>query len=85
MYNRIINLIGNDNTIDSKRLTISDFYASCSYYLNLLDGIENGWDILEKFEFPFEFCRRCAPKEEWYPWEISDMNSICKSDWEVQL
>ena len=36
-----ITVIGNDNTIDSKRLTISDFYASCSYYLNLLDGIGN--------------------------------------------
>ena len=34
-------LIGNDQTIDSKRLTISDFYASCSYYFNLLDGVGN--------------------------------------------
>ena len=34
-------LIGNDQTIDIKRLTISDFYASCSYYLNLLEGVGN--------------------------------------------
>ena len=34
-------VIGNDQTIDSKRLTISDFYASCSYYLNLLQGVGN--------------------------------------------
>ena len=34
-------VIGNDSTIDSKRLTISDFYASCSYYLNLLQGVGN--------------------------------------------
>ena len=34
-------IIGNDQTIDSKRLTISDFYASCSYYLNLLNGVGN--------------------------------------------
>ncbi len=34
-------LIGNDQTIDSKRLTISDFYASCSYYFNLLEGVGN--------------------------------------------
>ena len=34
-------VIGNDQTIDSKRLTISDFYASCSYYLNLLNGVGN--------------------------------------------
>ena len=36
-----ISVIGNDGTIDSKRLTISDFYASCSYYLNLLQGVGN--------------------------------------------
>ena len=34
-------VIGNDQSIDSKRLTISDVYASCSYYLNLLDGVGN--------------------------------------------
>lgn len=37
----IVSIIGNDPSIDSKRLTISDFYASCSYYLNLLQGIGN--------------------------------------------
>ena len=36
---RVIKLIGNDATIDNKRLTISDIYASVSYYLNLLEGI----------------------------------------------
>ena len=36
---KIINVIGNDQTIDTKRLTISDIYASVSYYLNLLDGV----------------------------------------------
>jgi len=36
-----ISVIGNDGSIDSKRLTISDFYASCSYYLNLLQGVGN--------------------------------------------
>lgn len=39
-------IIGNDYTIDSKRLTISDFYASCSYYLNLLNGVGN-FDIID--------------------------------------
>ncbi len=39
-------VIGNDQTIDSKRLTISDFYASCSYYLNLLNGVGN-FDIID--------------------------------------
>jgi len=34
-----IKIIGNDGTIDSRRLTISDVYAAVSYYLNLLDDI----------------------------------------------
>ena len=34
-------IIGNDQSIDVKRLTISDVYASISYYLNLLHGIGN--------------------------------------------
>ena len=38
---KIVNVIGNDHSIDMKRLTISDIYASVSYYLNLLEGIGN--------------------------------------------
>ena len=38
---KVIKVIGNDQTIEEKRLTISDVYASVSYYLNLLDGIGN--------------------------------------------
>ena len=38
---KVINVIGNDQTITEKRLTISDVYASVSYYLNLLEGIGN--------------------------------------------
>ncbi len=34
-------VIGNDQSCDVKRLTISDVYASVSYYLNLLDGVGN--------------------------------------------
>ncbi len=34
-------VIGNDQNIDVKRLTISDVYASVSYYLNLLSGVGN--------------------------------------------
>lgn len=34
-------VIGNDQSIDVKRLTISDVYASVSYYLNLLHGVGN--------------------------------------------
>jgi len=36
---KVINIIGNDQTIEVKRLTISDIYAAVSYYLNLLSGI----------------------------------------------
>ena len=36
-----IAVVGNDQTLDCKRLTISDFFASCSYYLNLLEGVGN--------------------------------------------
>ena len=34
-------VIGNDQDIEVKRLTISDVYASVSYYLNLLHGVGN--------------------------------------------
>ena len=36
---KIIKVIGNDQSIDLKRLTISDVYAAISYYLNLHEGI----------------------------------------------
>ena len=36
---KVVRIIGNDQSIDIKRLTVSDIYASLSYYLNLLDGI----------------------------------------------
>ena len=38
---KVVRIIGNDQTIDLKRLTISDVYASVSYYLNLHEGIGN--------------------------------------------
>ncbi len=38
---KTLNVIGNDQSIDIKRLTISDVYASVSYYLNLLHGVGN--------------------------------------------
>ena len=37
----VITLIGNDQSLEVKRLTISDVYASVSYYLNLLRGFGN--------------------------------------------
>ena len=38
---KVINVIGNDQTIDVRHLTISDIYATVSYYLNLLEGVGN--------------------------------------------
>ena len=40
-----VKLIGNDQTLDVRTLTISDVYASISYYLNLLDGIGHDDEI----------------------------------------
>ena len=36
-----ITVIGNDQTLEVKRLTISDVYAAVSYYLCLLEGVGN--------------------------------------------
>ena len=36
---KVVKIIGNDQNIEEKRLTISDVYASVSYYLNLHEGI----------------------------------------------
>ena len=38
---KVLKVIGNDQTIDSKRLTNSDIYASISYYINLHHGVGN--------------------------------------------
>jgi len=40
-----VKLIGNDQTLDVRTLTISDVYASVSYYLNLLEGIGHDDEI----------------------------------------
>ncbi len=42
---KTIKLIGNDQSIDEKRLTIPDIYAAVSYYLNLHDNIGNTDEI----------------------------------------
>ena len=40
-----VKVIGNDQTLDVRILTISDVYASVSYYLNLLEGIGHDDEI----------------------------------------
>ena len=42
---KIVKVIGNDPTCDVMCLTISDFYATVSYYLNLNDGIGSDDEI----------------------------------------
>ena len=42
---KVVTLIGNDQTLDTKTLTISDVYASVSYYLNLAEGIGHDDEI----------------------------------------
>ncbi len=42
---RTIKIIGNDQNIAEKRLTIPDIFASVSYYLNLLDSIGSDDEI----------------------------------------
>lgn len=39
--NTVLKVLGNDTTIEEKRLTISDIYASVSYYINLHYGVGN--------------------------------------------
>ena len=42
---KIVNIIGNDQSLTAKTLTISDIYASVSYYLNLAEGIGHDDEI----------------------------------------
>ena len=42
---KVIEIIGNDQSIGIRRLTISDIYASISYYLNLHDNIGSDDEI----------------------------------------
>ena len=42
---KVVTIIGNDQDIDVKTLTISDVYATVSYYLNLIEGIGHDDEI----------------------------------------
>ena len=42
---KTVTIIGNDQSIDVKTLTISDVYATVSYYLNLMEGIGHDDEI----------------------------------------
>ena len=42
---KTVKIVGNDQSVDIKRLTIPDIYASISYYLNLHEGFGNDDEI----------------------------------------
>lgn len=47
---------------------------------DIISGKESGWEILEKIENPFEFCKYCSTELVWFDWQISD-KEIKKEDW----
>lgn len=49
---------------------------------DLVDGEENGWEILTRLLCPFEFCKYCSDKE-WFDWSISK-DQVRKEDWFVE-
>ena len=45
---------------------------------DLIEGTENGWEILKKIFYPNDFCRYCTDVE-WHKW--SNSKKIKKEDW----
>lgn len=50
---------------------------------DLINGNEDGWQILEKFLSPFDFCKYCTDSQ-WFDWSVSKKNEIKKEDWIVE-
>ena len=50
--------------------------------VDLINGVEDGWDILKKLSSPSGFCKYCSSDVEWFDWEPSNAN-IRKEDWIV--
>jgi Molybdenum cofactor biosynthesis enzyme len=48
---------------------------------DLIQGKEDGWDMLKKMSLPNDFCRYCT-NVEWHKWSIS--KDIKKEDWFVK-
>lgn len=49
---------------------------------DLINGEEDGWEILKKITEPFKFCMHCSTKGEWFDWSISGREAK-KEDWLV--
>jgi len=50
---------------------------------DLIGGNEDGWQILEKFLFPFDFCKYCT-NSQWFEWCVSKKGEIKREDWIVE-
>jgi organic radical activating enzyme len=51
---------------------------------DIINGSENGWDVLEKLRKPSFPCRYCAKKWEEVDWELTDKKvPVDKMDWVV--
>ncbi len=48
---------------------------------HVMDGTENGWEILKKLSRPNEFCKYCTERK-WFDWSISDEKAK-REDWMV--
>lgn len=49
---------------------------------DLINGHENGWEMLRILLQPFEFCQFCGENMEWFDWEVSNKR-VEKEDWLV--
>lgn len=49
---------------------------------DLIDGNEDGWQILRKLLVPFEFCKYCTDPE-WFEWSISGKEAK-REDWIIE-
>lgn len=49
--------------------------------IDLVNGNEDGWEILQKISFPSESCKYCSPKIEEFDW--CNSGNINKEDWLV--
>lgn len=65
---------------DFFEVNITKEMLECNSF-DLVDGKENGWEILESIIKPFEFCRYCSTEVAWFDWSHSGI--INKEDWMV--
>lgn len=52
--------------------------------IDLINGSEDGWNILKKVKTPSEFCKYCDSKIELFEWSVSG-KEIRKEEWIVDM